>query len=135
MSVRVFNAPDVSRIQSRDVINVSDTSRDRNFSSGYTYVRTPALGTDLLNLSDDYSHKPKKKAEPKKSYANIFRMMFLAAVALAILSSMVSAMIVMGGIISVIVFSLVVLFSVFLYSINLNPFDKKTYKKLKAYMI
>jgi hypothetical protein len=133
MSLRVYNAPEVERIQTANIFRPSEVNRDRNFGSGYA---PSSLGTDALKLSGDYGGKKSSRSQDTAyySYANLFRLLLiLIGMAAVIITGMV-VLVALGGLISLVVAGLLVFLSVFLYSINLNPFDKSTYKKMLGYL-
>jgi hypothetical protein len=131
MSVRVYNAPDVDRMQMGEVFKSLNTKRDRDFNPDNSFISQSFLGTDLLQLSDDKSEKPKtKKSTSTNSYSGLIKLLIYMLIIGAVISLSMSALVALGGIVSLIIFALLVLTSVFLFSINLNPFDKNTYKKI-----
>ncbi|MBC7475670.1 MAG: hypothetical protein H7263_15400 [Candidatus Sericytochromatia bacterium] len=135
MSVRIYNAPDVTRANMVDTFRISSPSRDRSFDPEYSYVRQSYMGSDLLQLSDNYSSDSSSYSSSSYSnYSNLLRLLFITFAIFTIIAISLSALVIMGGIVSVIVFALIVLSSVFLYSLNLNPFDRKTYKKISRYL-
>ncbi len=137
MSVRIYNAPDVTRANMVDTFRISSPSRDRSFDPEYSYVRQSYMGSDLLNLSDNYSSDSSSYRSTSygySNYSNLLRLLFITFAIFTIIAISLSALVIMGGIVSVIVFALIILSSVFLYSLNLNPFDKKTYKKISRYL-
>jgi hypothetical protein len=139
MSLRVYNAPDVERIQTADLFRVSGANRDRNYSHRYNTSQS-FLGTDALQLSDDYGYgyaSTKTRTRNQSSsygYGNLIRLLLIFFAIAALIVTGLVVLVALGGLISLVVAALVLFFSVFLYSINLNPFDKGTYKKVRTYL-
>jgi hypothetical protein len=135
MSLRVYNAPDVERLQTADVFRVSEANRDRNFGSGY---QQSFLGTDALQLSGDYEGQPRSNGRNSLrtlySYSNLIKLLLIMVVIVSVIIGALAALVAVGGIIALVVTALALFLSVFLYSINLNPFKKSTYKKLLGYL-
>ena len=138
--MRVHNSPDPSRIQSSDTFKVSNVG-SKNVNPGYGYVKQSYMGNDLLQLSDDYSHGETSYNQGYYAsynygynYRNFFKLIMIMMAIILLITVSVATLVVLGGIISIIIFALVVLVSVFLYSINLNPFDKNTYKRMAGYL-
>ncbi len=131
MSVRVYNAPDIDRMQVGEVFKSLNTKKDRDFNPDNSFISHSFLGTDLLQLSNEKIVKPNtKRKKSTGNYSGIIKLLALILAIGIIISLSMTALVAMGGIISLIVFALVVLTSVFLFSINLNPFSKSTYTKI-----
>lgn len=130
MSVRVYNSPDIDKLSTYEVFKSSSANKERNFSEKYEVYY---LGRDGLNLSKDYSYEynydtPYKKAS--KSYSNIIKFLAFMSLFLTLLLGFFAALVALGGLHFIIGLSIVFLTAVLMYSVNLNPLDKKTYKKL-----
>lgn len=140
--MRVYNSPEPKRIQNSDTFKISEANR--NIAPGYGYIKQSYLGNDLLQLSDDYSTQPNTNYGQSYysydnynysysynyNYRNFFKLFMIMIAIILLITVSISTLVILGGLISIIIFALVVLVSVFLYSINLNPFEKSTYKKV-----
>lgn len=136
--MRVYNSPESNRIQTADTFKIAGAT-DRNIAPGYGYVKQSYLGNDLLQLSEDYSPASSNYNQGyyysyNYNYRNFFKLIMIMMAIILLITVSVTTLVVLGGLISIIVFALVVLVSVFLYSINLNPFDKNTYKKVSSFL-
>jgi len=132
MDFRIHNSPDVDRLKTQEIIKPGDTNRERQFGTGYSYQQSN-LGNDGFQLSEEYTNKTRAGGtEQSTGKMTLLKLIFLLFCFCGLLFLITSAVIAMGGVLSTVVLSLLIFFGVFLYSINLNPFEKDTYKKLFA---
>lgn len=140
--MRVYNSPEPKRIQNSDTFKISEP-QSKNIAPGYGYIKQSYLGNDLLQLSDDYSTNPTSSTYNQSyyynysynyNYRNFFKLFMIMMLIIFLITISITTLVVLGGIISIIILALVVLVSVFLYSINLNPFDKNTYKRIGSFL-
>lgn len=141
--MRVYNSPDPKRIQNSDTFRITEAN-SKNIAPGYGYIKQSYMGNDLLQLSDDYSTQPNQNYNQSYysydnynysygynyNYRNFLKLFMIMIGIILLITVSISTLVILGGLISIIIFALVVLVSVFLYSINLNPFEKATYKKV-----
>jgi hypothetical protein len=136
MSLRVHNAPDIERIQTADVFKITGANRDRESNTGYP---PPSfLGTDALQLSGDYEGKPRSQRQAALasiySYSNLIKLIVIVMLIGAVIIGSMVALVAFGGLIALVVTALAIFLSLFLYSLNLNPFKRATYKKILGYL-
>jgi hypothetical protein len=139
--MRVYNSPEPKRIQNSDTFKISEAN-SRSIAPGHGYIKQSYLGNDLLQLSDDYSTPSSSNYNQgyyynysyNYNYKNFFKLFMIMLLIIILITISITTLVVLGGLISIIIFALVVLVSVFLYSINLNPFDKNTYKRIGSFL-
>jgi len=97
------------------------------------HIKKSFLGKDQFKLSPDAELKLRGLQEDKSwSHFNTVRMILLITLLFLIT---VTTLVVLGGLITVLIIAVIVLFIVLFCSLNLNPFDKKTYKKISNLFI
>jgi len=129
MSVKVSNYSNIERLSNYQVFRTYQSNKDRNHSKVYESY----LGNDGLNLSKDYIYEynyGKLYKKNNKSYSNIVKFLIFMSIFLVLLLGFFATLIALGGLYFIILLLVLFLTVILMYIVNLNPLDKRTYKKL-----